>query len=66
MQITVNGKMREVAGTPTLLEYLQSFGLNPTLVAVEYNAEIIRKEQFAERILQPGDQLEIIHMVGGG
>jgi thiamine biosynthesis protein ThiS len=66
MQLTVNGKAREVEGRPTLLEFLEGFGLNPALVAVEHNAEIIRRERFAEVELHDGDQLEIIHMVGGG
>ena len=66
MHLTVNGKPREIDGSPTLLEFLQGFNLNPALVAVEHNAEIIRREHFADVELRDGDQLEIIHMVGGG
>ena len=66
MLVTVNGKHREVDGSPSLLEFLQSFDINPALVAVEHNAEIIRRERFADLMLHDGDQLEIIHMVGGG
>jgi thiamine biosynthesis protein ThiS len=62
----VNGKERQVEGSATLLDFLQSFNVNPALVAVEHNGEIIRRERFAEVPLQDGDQLEIIHMVGGG
>ena len=66
MQLTVNGKPRQVDGTPTLHEFLLSFNLNPALVAVEHNGEIIRRERFADVVLHDGDQIEIIHMVGGG
>ena len=66
MHLTVNGKPREIEGSPTLLEFLHSFDLNPALIAVEHNAEIVRREAFPEVRLSDGDQLEIIHMVGGG
>ena len=66
MQLTVNGKPREVAISGTLKEFLEANGVNPALVAVEHNGEIVRRERFAEVPLAEGDNLEIIHMVGGG
>ena len=66
MRLIVNGKPRDVDGTTTLLDFLLSFNLNPALVAVELNAEIIRRDGFADIVLRDGDRLEIIHMVGGG
>jgi thiamine biosynthesis protein ThiS len=66
MQLTVNGKAREVEGEPTLLDFLQAHDVNPRLVAVEHNREIVRRERFGEIRLREGDTLEIIHMVGGG
>lgn len=66
MQLTVNGKPRVVEGPLTILEFLQAHNVNPLLVAVEYNGEIIRRERFGGLRLNEGDKLEIIHMVGGG
>jgi len=66
MQLTVNGKPRDVAGPGTLKEFLEANGVNPALVAVEHNGEIVRRERFDEVPLAEGDNLEIIHMVGGG
>jgi len=66
MELTVNGKQRDLPGPLTLLEFLEQHNINPVLVAVEHNREIIRRERYAEIALQPGDTLEIIHMVGGG
>lgn len=66
MQLTVNGKPRVVEGPLTILEFLQAHNVNPLLVAVEYNGEIIRRERFGGLQLNEGDKLEIIHMVGGG
>lgn len=66
MRITVNGKPREVEGAHTVLEFLQAHDVNPRLVAVEHNGEIVRRERFGDAQLHDGDTLEIIHMVGGG
>ena len=66
MQLTVNGKPREVHGPGTIKDFLEANEVNPALVAVEHNGEIIRRERFSEVPLAEGDNLEIIHMVGGG
>jgi thiamine biosynthesis protein ThiS len=66
MQLTVNGKPRDAAGVGTIKEFLEANGVNPVLVAVEHNGEIIRRDRFGEVSLAEGDKLEIIHMVGGG
>jgi thiamine biosynthesis protein ThiS len=66
MQCTINGKLREVDSGITLLRFLEERGVNPMLVAVEHNGEIIKRERFGEVPLTDGDRLEIIHMVGGG
>ncbi len=66
MRLTVNGRPREVDGDLTILELLQRFEVNPVLVAVEHNGEIVRREGFGQVPLKEGDALEIIHMVGGG
>lgn len=66
MQLTVNGKPRDVQDAATIREFLEANSVNLALVAVEHNGEIIRRERFGEVALAEGDQLEIIHMVGGG
>jgi thiamine biosynthesis protein ThiS len=35
-------------------------------VAVERNREIAARSQWSETALQPGDRLEVVHLVGGG
>jgi thiamine biosynthesis protein ThiS len=66
MQLTVNGKPRDTQGAGTIKDFLEANGVNPALVAVEHNGEIIRRDRFDDVALAEGDQLEIIHMVGGG
>ena len=66
MKVIVNGQPRDIAGTPTLAEYLEQLGLDVERVAVERNRAIIGREEFAATSLSEGDQLEIIQFVGGG
>ena len=68
MNLTVNGKPRtiEAETSLSLLEYLQQLGINPQIIAVEHNGEIIRREQYGATQLREGDVLEIVRMVGGG
>lgn len=66
MQLTVNGKPRESAENATILAFLEANEINPLIVAVERNGEIVKRDRWPEVTLQPGDTLEIVRMVGGG
>ena len=64
--LQVNGENRRCAiGTP-LGELLKQLGLNPRLVAVEYNGEILHKQFWDITLIQEGDILEVVTIVGGG
>ncbi len=66
MRLMVNGKPRETEGPLTLLGYLESLGINPRIVAVEHNGEIVKRDRLGDKPLADGDVLEIVRMVGGG
>jgi len=66
MDLTVNGKPRRHEPPLTLLGLLDSLGVDPRIVAVEHNGEIVKRERFGETPLGDGDRLEIVRMVGGG
>jgi len=65
--IRVNGETREVPTGWTLSDLLQDLALDPRLIVVERNREIVRdRNAFDEVELQDGDSLELVHFVGGG
>ena len=66
INLTINGKPRSLEASVDLESYLASFGVNLEYVAVGYNGEVIKKEQFPEVRLRDGDVLEIVQPVGGG
>ena len=65
MRIEVNGEHRDMeAGT--ILDLVQTLGLNPKKVAVERNLEIVPRSLHGETALADGDRIEIVQLVGGG
>ena len=65
MQITVNGKNREINDGATVTELIKELSLNGPL-AVEINRDICPKSRHPETHLKQGDVLEIVTIVGGG
>ena len=66
ISITVNGEARQIAGPATVADLLAQIGLDMRKVAVERNLEIVPRSTYAATALGAGDQLEIVHFIGGG
>lgn len=66
IKLQVNGENHSCSSQTSLPELLQQLGFNPRLVAVEYNGEILHRQFWTQTIMQPGDRLEIVTIVGGG
>lgn len=66
IQLQVNGEPKTCPANMTLPKFLESLGLNPRLVAVEYNGEILHRQFWETTRMQPDDRLEIVTIVGGG
>jgi sulfur carrier protein len=66
IQVQVNGKEREVQSGLSVHELVESFDLNPLLIVVELNREILSRDQFKDVQVSEGDAVELVHFVGGG
>ncbi len=64
--LKVNGKPREIEDGLDLQSYLATIDVNMRFIAVGYNGQVVRKEDFGDVKLHPGDALEIVRPVGGG
>jgi len=64
--LKVNGEMREVPEGLTLSGLLAQMKLETERVAVEVNAQVVRRARHGEHRLSAGDQVEIVTFVGGG
>lgn len=66
LRLTVNGQPHSLEHPVSILEFLQSLGVNLSIVAVGYNGEVLDRQAWATTILKDGDTLEIVRPVGGG
>lgn len=66
MNIQLNGEPRQIHTPLTLTELLSAEGLAERRVAVEINGEIIPRSRHLTHLLNEGDQVEIVHALGGG
>ena len=66
MTIQLNGDQRQVPDGLTLAALLEWLELAPDRVAVERNGEIVKRAKWAVTLIEEGDQLEVVQMVGGG
>ncbi|MBD2021404.1 thiamine biosynthesis protein ThiS [Leptolyngbya sp. FACHB-36] len=64
--LQVNGESRTCSSHTPLPLFLEQLGMNPRLVAVEYNGEILHRQFWQQTEIQAGDRLEIVTIVGGG
>lgn len=64
--VTANGRTVELQEPCTLERFLITLGLPPRSVVVEQNGEAVPPSAFSERLLRPGDRLEIVRIVAGG
>lgn len=66
MHVIINGKNHEIKENETLTELVELLQLSGKFVAVERNKKLVPRTKFAETLLNEGDILEIVTLVGGG
>lgn len=66
VNIVVNGESRSAAEGQTILGLLEELRLDPARVAVELDRRIVKQPLWAETVLRPGAEIEIVQFVGGG
>ena len=66
MQIQLNGESMMVADGATVAVLLEQLALTGKRLAVECNGHLVPRSQHAEKVLSPGDRIEIVEAMGGG
>ncbi|HEX7630431.1 MAG TPA: sulfur carrier protein ThiS [Candidatus Methylomirabilis sp.] len=66
MEITLNGKLREVAVATTVTRLLEELKLHQLRVAVQVNLDIIKRDRYETVELKPGDMVEVLTFMAGG
>lgn len=66
MQVVVNGQPIELPEGTFLPELLERLNLDHARCAIAINREVVPRSEIVATRLQPGDQVELVHAVGGG
>jgi len=66
IEIRLNGEAQQLPASLTVLQLLEHFGLPQERVAVERNREIVPKAKWESESVGSGDEVEVVHFVGGG
>lgn len=68
MKLHINGDERSFDSPAafTLAALVELLRMKPDRLAVELNREIVPRDRWTETVLHDGDQLEVVHFVGGG
>src|SRR6266581_4943123 len=66
IEIRLNGETHELPAPLSIRQLLEHFDLPKERVAVERNRAIVPKPQWEKVAVAQGDELEVVHLVGGG
>jgi len=66
IEVTINGDRRQLEPGQTLAQFLHALRLEPRIVVVERNGEIVARDRLGETPITAGDTLEIVQMMAGG
>src|SRR5207247_9310987 len=66
IEIRLNGEAREIPGSLNIAQMLEHFELPKDRVAVERNRSIVPRPHWESVALGQGDEIEVVHFVGGG
>ena len=66
MQLKINGEQKEFAGVSSLADLVGQLAMKADRVAIELNRDIVPRASWDATTLKDGDELEIVHFVGGG
>ena len=64
--VCVNGDDRAIPAGLTVAGLLAHLGLEPRMIVVERNGDILRRDVYPTVPVHEGDRLELVHFVGGG
>ena len=64
--IMLNGVPHQVAPGATLADLIEALALSNQALALAVNRQIVPRQQWRERVVIAGDQVEVVRAIGGG
>jgi sulfur carrier protein len=66
IRVVINGQEQALERPLTVAEFVRSLPVNQRWVAVARNGEVVPRHRWPEVLIQEGDVIEVVRMVGGG
>jgi len=66
IEVRLNGEPRELDEGITVAGLLAGLGIAIAVTVVERNGEVVPKSRFDEEVVEAGDRLELVRLMGGG
>ncbi|MDH3223038.1 MAG: sulfur carrier protein ThiS [Gemmatimonadota bacterium] len=66
VEVHLNGRTRAVPARLSVRALLEHLALEPEMIVVERNHEILDRASYDQVPVVAGDRIELVHFVGGG
>ena len=66
IEVTVNGRPAQIQSEMSVEQLLDTVEVPPNYLAVEVNGDVVPREDYADKMVAAGDQIEVVTLVGGG
>ncbi len=66
MKVIINGEEKKVKEEIKVGELLDDLGIREKTMAVAVDMQVVKKENWDEKVLQNGQKVEFLRFVGGG
>ncbi|HEX2531355.1 MAG TPA: sulfur carrier protein ThiS [Burkholderiaceae bacterium] len=66
IEIELNGAPHALDAPHSLQQLVDSLDLAGRNIAVAVNREVVPRQQWPQRLLQPADRIDIVRAIGGG
>lgn len=66
LDIVLNGAPHRVPARCTLAQLVEALALSGQALALAVNRSVVPRQQWPDRALRPGDQVDIVRAIGGG
>lgn len=66
LHLIINGQEREIKDIKSLAELVRELDISVPHFAVAVNSQVISKSEYDSTVIRDGDNIEIVHAVGGG
>ncbi|MDB5775935.1 MAG: thiS [Herbaspirillum sp.] len=66
VQIELNGAPHSVADPHSLQDLVAALQIANQAVAVAVNRQVVPRQNWAQRLLQAGDRVDVVRAIGGG